>query len=265
MSINQFGKTSQVELLIQANSQKTILSHVNFTAPFKIMKPFYDHNNNFSLMIMSSSAGVMAGDCQEISVTVEENASAYIYSQSYEKIHKMLEGIGSRNTRLEVKKGALLQFRPQPTIPYADSNFVSKTEIFLEDISSKLIYSDILSCGRVAMGEVFQYQQYVSKLSIFSSGELIYHDNTKFKPLQMNVQGFCMQERFTHQSTLLFVHFSFSEVQFQRIDALLEDMTQGQGGYTKTGNGDLIFRFLASSGDYLEKIHKKIIDNLEVI
>ena len=41
---NRYGKTSKLDLTMEYRENKTILSDVFFTAPFKIIKPFYDRD-----------------------------------------------------------------------------------------------------------------------------------------------------------------------------------------------------------------------------
>ena len=42
---NRYGKTSKLDLTMERRDDKTILSDVFFTAPFKIIKPFYDKDH----------------------------------------------------------------------------------------------------------------------------------------------------------------------------------------------------------------------------
>ena len=39
---NSFGKTSRLYLEASVKDGKTILSDVSFTAPYKVMRPFYE-------------------------------------------------------------------------------------------------------------------------------------------------------------------------------------------------------------------------------
>lgn len=262
MQKNQFGKTSQLTLCLEEKQGKTILSHVDFTAPFKIMQPFYDENNNFSLMIMNSSSGIMSGDVQEISVTVKEGASGKIFAQSYEKIHKMKEGHGTRNCNLAVESGGKLHFSPLPTIPFADSSFQGNTEIHLSDSSSKLIYSEILSSGRVAMGETFQYTRYDTQLTVHCGEKLYFSDRAKFRPQEQNLKGFCLQENFTHQSLLLLFHLDVPKEKLESLPEIMEDEENLHFGFSQTHFGGIVFRFLANSGEILERAHQKVLSQL---
>ncbi len=267
MNSNQFGTTSKVNLTISNVSNKDILSHVSFTAPFKIMNPFYDEQNNLSVMIMTASAGIMEGDCQELQLDIGENARAKIFSQSYEKIHKMTQGSATRTTIVSVKHGGFLEYSPLPTIPFAGSNFVSDTKIYLEDKTSQFVFSDILSAGRVALGEMFEYSLYQSKVSVYCAKELIYFDNASYKPSMFDMNGFCLQEGFSHQSSLLLFNINVSTEKLEQIQNIIDTINKEQniiGGYSTTHFNDIVIRFLGHSGDTLQNTHNNIMQLLDI-
>ncbi len=271
---NRFGCVSKLNLSIdKANTpkgKKDILSYISFTAPFKIMSPFYDENNNMSVMIMSCSAGIMEGDQQEIVIDIGESAKCKIFSQSFEKIHKMIEGSAKRDTTVHIKGGGFLEYSPLPTIPFAGSHFLANTEIHLEDKTSKFIFSDILSAGRVAQGEMFEYSLYQSKVFVYCADELVYFDNANYKPSKLDMSGFCLQEGYSHQSSLLLFNLDIPSKKLEQvqeyIDTLVEKYKQEPsqeydvvGGYSAMHSGDIVFRFLGRSGESLENVHKNII------
>lgn len=133
-------------------------------------------------MPLCASAGIMAGDSQEFSYHVKEGADLEILSQSFEKIHKMDEGSASRTIEVQVDKNAALYYYPQPVIPFAQSAFDSKMTIHLEDETSKLFLLEIISCGRNAHEERFQYRRFSSKVLLYRGEKLIYRDNTRYEP-----------------------------------------------------------------------------------
>ncbi len=121
-------------------TDKTTLKSSYFTAPFKVISPFYK-DDMASLVVMSSSAGIMEGDHQHINITVGENCMAEVTSQSYEKIHKMYSENATRETAINVGLGAKFIYNPLPTIPFANSSFKATTKINLHQ-SAKLAYSN---------------------------------------------------------------------------------------------------------------------------
>ena len=66
MEKNQFGKVSRLILQAERRGEKTVLTDVQFTAPYKIMKPFPRPKGGICVMQLAASAGIMEGDRQEI-------------------------------------------------------------------------------------------------------------------------------------------------------------------------------------------------------
>ena len=69
---NKFGRISEVKLETEYRDGKVILSDLYFTAPFKIMQPFYPRPDYMQVMVLSASAGIMEGDVQEFSLHIKE-------------------------------------------------------------------------------------------------------------------------------------------------------------------------------------------------
>ena len=65
---------------------------------------------------------------------------------------------------------------------FRDSAFDNIVEVELEKESSRFIFQDILSCGRTAYGECFDYKYYNSLVQVRREGRLIYRDNTRYDP-----------------------------------------------------------------------------------
>ena len=90
----------------------------------------------------------------------------------------MDEGSAARTIEVQVDKNATLYYYPQPVIPFAQSAFDSKMTIHLEDATSRLFLLEIISCGRNAHDERFQYRRFSSKVLLYRGDKLIYRDNT---------------------------------------------------------------------------------------
>lgn len=258
---NNFNETSKLYITTKFK-ERNYLSNVKFTAPFKITKPFYDKYNNMSVMLMSVSAGIMAGDVQDIQINVDENSRVKIFSQAFEKIHKMNEGNAQRNTILNVNSNALLEYNPLPTIPFANSSFESDTIINLKDKTSQLIYSEILTCGRVARNEYFEYDYYKSKTTINIGDELVYFDNANYTPKKIDMSNFCMFEGYTHQSNLIIFNFDISDELFASINTLIEKENICIGGCSRTYTNDISVRLLGDNSETLINLNSSIIELL---
>ena len=231
---NRYGKTSKLDLTMEYRDDKTILSDVFFTAPFKIIKPFYD-KDYMQVMQISVSAGIMEGDKQEISIKALENSKSEIISQAYEKIHKMENGFAQRSIEIEIDANSELIYNPLPVIPFKNSAFKNSLSVNLKDSSSKFILNEILTCGRVYSGEKFEYKFYNSRVCVRENGRLVFMDNsvmfnyeydTEF--LKNSVSVFCEENKYI-------------------------------GGVTTGDSNSLIIKILGDNADRLSKYSERLV------
>ena len=289
---NKFGKVSRISACAALKDGKTILEDLSFTAPYKIMTPFEKENGGIQIMPLCASAGIMAGDSQEFSYHVKEGADLEILSQSFEKIHKMDEGSASRTIEVQVDKNAALYYYPQPVIPFAQSAFDSKMTIHLEDETSKLFLLEIISCGRNAHEERFQYRRFSSKVLLYRGEKLIYRDNTRYEPDKMPMEGIGLYEGYTHMANLFLSKLCnrdnvdggketnidgmdikkqmnssgtertsdrTAELQ-EKIWQILDEDSEIDGGVTRLTTGDLALRIFGHRAQKLQQIAEKIKD-----
>jgi len=250
---NKFGKTSKLDITTGRVNGKTVLENCFFSAPLKIMDPFYLAGNIMQVMQMSASAGLMAGDVQEISIKAKEGSLLDFTSQSYEKIHKMEEGEASRKTDIVVEKSTFVNYNPLPLIPFGGSAFRSKTKVMLADESSEFIMRDIISCGRAAREERFQYRYYRSITDIYLGNQLIYRDNTNFIPDAMDMEGFGLFEGYTHLANMVICNFKLKDDFIQNARISLADRTGISGGITRLESGDILIKIFGNNAQSLER------------
>lgn len=248
---NAYGKTSDLILKFCCRRKVTVLDDVYFTAPFKIMKPFTSATSA-RFMILSASAGIMAGDQQKINICLEKGADVELTSQSYEKIHKMPDDAeGTRNIEITMANDTRLFYMPQPTIPFAQSAFVDSTVIHLTNNTAKLFFSEILSSGRTAHHERFLYRKYISSIKIYENENLCYFENTRYLPMQQTLVSFGFYEGYTHLATLLIFNFANSKKLLEKIRQLITDATEIDGGASLINDDKLCIKAFANSSEVL--------------
>ena len=261
-SPNKYYRTCTLHTVASFKDDKTILSDVSFTSPFKVMKPFHIKKNLMTVMMQTASAGILKGDTQEMSFTVEENARMELLSQSFEKLHKMDGGNARRDTRIKVGKNAFFKYSPLPTIPFFDSGFDSTIHAELEDDSSQMMLVEVLSGGRIAYGEEFVYRYYNSHITVRKGGKLIYNDNAQYTPAEMNMKGLGMYEDFTHMANLLFFNMQDKASDLEKIRAMIDENSKVEGGASILQSGDTSVKLLGHSAQDLFDLCEKIMNSM---
>lgn len=179
---------------------RTVISDSEFTAPLKIAKPFY-HDSFTEVMLMTASAGILEGDSYDIEIYVSKGTALKFTGQSYTKLFKADKNGASQHVRIFVESGGKLIYRPCPIIPFGQSIFECNTEIYTEH-DSVFAMCDILSCGRAAMNERFEFTSYRSRTAVYVDGKIKFLDNVRLIPKEADLLGIGFFEGHTHMGMI---------------------------------------------------------------
>lgn len=260
MSGNAFGRLSQLSVTTACHGGQTTLENVYFTAPFKIMHPFYPPKR-MQLMVLTASAGIMAGDQQQISYQIRAGSQVEVISQAFEKIHNMEGASASRTIQIKMEKNSLLVYHPQPAIPYKGSAFFSRLEAEIEP-GSRLVLCDILTCGRKSSGESFAYRFYENLVQVKRSGHLIYRDYARFHPQEMDMWGMGMYEGYTHLLQLTLFGFHWDSSALSSLGDFLQECPHTTGAFTRLSDTDVAIRVLGNTAQELMDLSSQILSPL---
>lgn len=232
---------SRLSVELKYSNGRTVVSDSYFSAPFKLVSPFYDEDYA-KLMIMTASAGIMKGDFYDINIHSLPDTNALITDQSYAKIFNTRDGFAAQRLNIELEENAELIWIPKPVIPFENSSFKADAAISIKE-NSKLVISEILSCGRIGMGESFKFSFYKSRTAVSIGGKPVFLDNTRLCNGEADFSGIGFFENFTHIGFIYFHGYEKPEIiSNKEISAFV---TQAKCGY--------VVRLMGNSADKLYK------------
>lgn len=187
---------SELYIRTEYNGKRTVMTDSYFTSPCKVAKPFV-YDNYTEIMVMMASAGMLEGDIYEHIYDICEGSRLKITGQSYTKIFKCESAGVEQNVKIRLGENAMLYYCPCPVIPFGGSIFRSKTEFYIKK-TSVLMFCDIFSCGRAAMGERFLFKSYAAKNRVYIDGVPVFSDFTRLIPEEIELSGTGFFEGYTH-------------------------------------------------------------------
>jgi urease accessory protein len=161
-------------------------------------------SNPLHLMLMSSSPGVLDEDDYELKIDIEENCSLQLHTQSYQRLFNMTKG-AKQLMEVNLQTGASFIYLPHPAVPHENSIFTSISKIYLSN-HCRLVWAEILTCGRKLTGEVFQFSKYHNCTEIFINKKLVIKENLLVQPSLVHPDLTGQMEGFTHQASLIFLN-----------------------------------------------------------
>ena len=190
----QSGHDGVLELDLEANSdKKTIISKQYSHDPLLLQRALYPENsvpNMAYLYVMSSSGGILQGDRHRIDISLRKNALAHLTTQGATRIYGMNSDYASQMVNITIGENCYLEYNPDQIIPYKNSRFYQKVNLKIHD-NSNLVYSEILTPGRVAMGESFDYDICYMRTSCKNQIDKVrFIENLKIEPKKQQPQNF---------------------------------------------------------------------------
>ncbi|BCJ85209.1 urease accessory protein UreD [Effusibacillus dendaii] len=233
---------------------RTVLTKSAQQAPLKLAKPFAGPGGKLLVYLMDSSPGLFNGDRQDIFCTLQEGSNLYLTNQSSCKLHPSLIRESSIQTQsFFIKQGSLLEYFPEPLVPYRGANYQGETVVCLES-GGKAFIADIVTPGRAGRGEFFEYERLSSRFSVYWDERLTVWDSIVLEPEDQESMRMFFGE-YTHLGTL----WVLSERVTQEHVRMLQDMLVSDGDCVYAGvsllscNG-LVVRMLGYSADRLQAV-----------
>ncbi|MCW3467818.1 urease accessory protein UreD [Chitinophaga nivalis] len=228
--------------------EKTLLHDSAFDIPFKIVHyGSRGTGSHLELMLMSSSPGMMDGDIIDVEICCRKETATKLFTQSYNKVHPCKKGTVQRHKVL-LEDNALFSFLPHPLIPFRNAIYQADNEIRLS-ATSHLLWSDIMTAGRVHSGERFEFSRIHSKTKIYVDGRLVIFDNQLLMPGEQAIEELLFYEGYTHQATLFIVSPYVSLLKQEFDELFIEQFDDMKYGYTQCAPQALMIRILGNSGE----------------
>jgi len=263
VQIPQMQKTGILELVLHKDDEKkkTVIAHQYSKAPLLTQKALYYDSANPSmayLFLMSSSGGVLQGDRYEIKISLGKNTAANITTQGATRIYKMESDYASQILDVTVGDGAYLELLPDQIIPYAKSRYFQQVNLLVGQ-NSTIIYSEIISPGRAARGELFEYELCYLRIAARNSQGVIFSDVSRLEP---GPDKFGNAWIFGQNSVLGTMYVITGKqnhaVLLEQIQALLQNSEMYCGYSVLPGDAGIVIRILGSFADDIKSLYFEI-------
>ena len=186
------GQNGSVALVLELRAGRTRLTHCRTRPPLLVQQALYPDEavpDMACVFLANPTGGLLQNDRHSIGVSVGAGARAHVTTQSATKAYTMTEGIAEQRVRLNVAAGGYLEYLPDPLIPYRDASLEQEVEIVCEP-GGALLFSDVITPGRVAMGESFRFRRISNRVTVRGqSGRPAYREAFDLDPGSGNLTG----------------------------------------------------------------------------
>ena len=178
---------TQLRLDIGLSGKKSSITDCYFTSPLKLGIPNTE-GDRLKVVLMMASAGILKGDSFAYSINCQPHTKLLLTEQSYTKIFQTGDVGAKRVQKIQIGEGASLYYHPCATIPFAGSRFDSSLHVNMNR-DSEFAYTDIVTAGRVGMGERFFYTHFSNRVTVCVEERPVWIDNCFLEPQSMDVES----------------------------------------------------------------------------
>ncbi len=186
------GQNGLIDLVLECRAGRTRLTQSRTRPPLLVQQALYPDDaapDMAYLFLANPTGGLLQNDRHSIAVNVGSGARAHVTTQSATKVYAMPEGVAEQRVRLNVAAGEYLEYLPDPLIPYRDASLEQEVEIVCEP-GGALLFSDVITPGRVAMGETFRFRRISNRVTVRGqSGRPAYREAFDLDPGAGNLTG----------------------------------------------------------------------------
>jgi urease accessory protein UreH len=179
------GEVGRGRLRIAAALQagRTVLTAVERTAPFALGPPSYRAGpGTAEVIVQQVGPGIFPGDDLLVELTVRTGARLVVRGQGATRLYPCPEGTSARlRTEIRVESGGELVLLPGEVIPFRDAELRQET---VAEVSAggRLILTEIVTPGRLAMGERDVYRRLDLRLRLVVDGRPALVERARLEP-----------------------------------------------------------------------------------
>ncbi len=163
-----------------SNKQHSYLAKQWVRPPLHLAKS-YEENQWALNLLMSPTAGLLAGDRIKLNIQVINQAKAAVISPAACRIHTMKSGSASITQHYKISNQSILDIWAAPLILQKQASLNQNTRVDI-DASSTLFMLESIMPGRSAYAESFTFDAWSTKLEIYLDEELLVYENFTVEP-----------------------------------------------------------------------------------
>jgi urease accessory protein len=145
---------------------RTIIARSHCTTPWHLLPPIYlDETGAAYTLLVNPSGGLVGGDRLSIDMRLGGEAHVLISAPSANRVYRSQGEVSIQDIKITLGAGAVLEWLPEHTIPFAGSRFRQSIHATLESGATILLW-DAVASGRIASNERWAFASLENEIRI---------------------------------------------------------------------------------------------------
>lgn len=216
---------SRLQLFFEARDNVTRLRVGVQDPPWRVIRGFTIPGGGSLVHLHNVSGGVLAGDRLYLSAAVGPEAVAQITSTGATRLYRHRPGERDSESHMDfsVGPGGLLEYLPDPVIPFRDARHRQSITVTLAQNATYFGW-DILAPGRQAMGEQWAFERLQAETRIQSADRPIMLEKFLLQPRLRPPQSIGRLGHYSHVVTFCAVQPRRPAADLRQLEATLTEL-----------------------------------------
>jgi urease accessory protein len=257
------GKVGELRLEFAPRAARTRLVASRCRVPFhvgRVLHPQRDWPELAHLLVTMPTGGFVQGDVATMSVVARHGARVHLTSQAATRVYRCESAPIRQRILLDARGDSLVEWWPDPLIPYASADLDQEIQITVDDGATVLI-ADCWLAGRVARGEIHQYTRLTfTTVASRRDGSLLFRDSLRLEPAAQRPAALGMLGDALAVGSYFLLGPDLPRRLESPLATLLADRLPGQAATSRLpGDAGLVARVLASTSDDIRTAQREIL------
>ncbi len=159
-------RTGELVLKYERRDGKTVSTYSRCSHPWYAFPPLYlDRTGCATTFLGNPSGGFVGGDTCSLRATLGRDAHVLFTTPSATRVYRSDTAPARQFIDVTVGPDAVMEWVPEPTIPFAGSRFEQRITVRL-GTGASLLLRDAVAAGRVARGERWAFSLFSNRITI---------------------------------------------------------------------------------------------------
>lgn len=166
---------------------RTVLLESYARAPFYVSPLLVPPAGGTARIALLTSGGGLLGD-QHLNLSVHAGAATRVAITTIGATRLLPTDVACRqDIRLHLEDGSTLTYLPEPLIPCRNADYQQQTTIEVPETATAAV-GEVVTPGRLAMGERFAYRRLVLALRVLRAGRPVFLERLLLEPASEHLQ-----------------------------------------------------------------------------
>jgi urease accessory protein len=181
------GKVGVLELALGRRNGTTRVERQYQRAPLHTYRPIHLDSNLPEMafvFVQQFGDGFVEGDRCRIDIDCGADTAVHVTTQAATNLYRAERNFATQLLDLHAGSGAVLEYMPDPVVPFRGSRFFQRTHLTAHP-DSTVILAELLLPGRVARGEIHAYDLFWAETEARRpDGTLLFADRLRLRPAE---------------------------------------------------------------------------------